>query len=110
MYVCLLNSYVYLKSGQFYQQLTHWEAARLRAPIVEKRLPKGPWCPQWLVLSETNICVVKPLFQGPKSAKRLAKGYWLSPPANRLTGLFYPRLVSLGLSGPLWAYLGLSGP
>ncbi len=30
---------------------------------------------------------------------------WGEPPAKRMTGLFYPRSASLGLSGP-----GLSGP
>ena len=35
------------KKCQCYQQLTHWEAAlSRRAPICEKRLPKGPWLPQ----------------------------------------------------------------
>ena len=31
---------------------------------------------------------------------------WASPasqPGKRMTGLFYPRSTSLGLSGPLWA-------
>ena len=34
------------------------------------------------------------------------------PPAKRMTGLFYPRSASLGLSGPMYVcmYLALSGP
>ena len=36
------------------------------------------------------------------------------PAAKRMTGLFYPRSASLGLSGPvyvcIWPFLGLSGP
>ena len=123
------------KTGQFYRQLPHSEAALVKGPrSPDKRRPNSSWLPQakkWTVFSATHICGSR-VFARPqipaKASKRLLvtqnhkvaslitishigkpASEPASQPAKLMTGFFYPCSAFLGLS-MYEVSLGLSGP
>ena len=91
------------KSGQFYQQVTYWEAGFLKGPNSRKKAPKRPLVApsQKVTSSISNSHVGKPFFEGPQFPK---KG--LQRPTGRprpKSGQFYQQLT-------YWEAAFLKGP